>query len=498
MYTFKHALVRDTAYDSLLQSRRQELHRKIARVIEQRLPETKDTEPELLAHHYTEAGMLPEAVGYWAKAGQRAVDRSAYQEALGHLASGLLLLPSLPPSAERNKQELQLQTARAAALQATQGFGSQETGRAYSRARELCTELGDAPEVFPVLHGVFLFHMLRAEVQRGYEVADEFLLRARSQDERIPLMFGHRTVGSALFQLGKFADAAEHFRRMRQLAESEPLESSTGMYGIHPRTAAPAFLSLTLYALGYPTQARTAAMDALGHAQELRHSHNLGYALYWSNLTAIQLRDLDAVREGGKRLEVLGREQSLSQWAAFGIYQQGAALAGLGDVGAGIARMREGLNEYQALGSILYVPSMEALLAVALARNGHRDEAVATLSGALARAQDAHEVWFEPELHRLRGELLRQSAPDTAEGCFREALATAQRQGAKSWELRAATSLARLLRDRGQLGPARQVLAPVFGWFAEGFETPDLHEAKALLEELADRVHGRSGVSKIA
>ena len=484
VYTFKHALVRDTAYDSLLQSRRQELHRKIARVVEQRLPAVKDTEPELLAHHYTEAGMIQEAVGYWVKAGHRAVDRSAYQEALGHLATGLGLVPSLPPGVARNKQELQLQTTRAAALQATQGFGGEETGRAYARARELCTELGDAPEVFPVLHGVFLFHMLRAEIQRGHDVASEFLRRAQGQDALTPLMFGHRTMGSALFQLGRFADAAEHLRQLRRLAESKDDESSIGMYGIHPRTAAPAFLSLTLYALGYPSQAQAAAMEALSHAQQVAHLHNLGYALYWSNLTGIQLRDLGAVRERAERLQALGREQSLLQWAAFGTYQQGVALAGLGDIETGIARMKQGLNEYRALGSVLYVPSMEALLAGALARNGHRDEGMATLSGALARAQQAQQVWFEAELHRLLGELWRERAPDVAESCFRQALDTAHRQGAKSWELRAATSLARLQRDRGKHEQAHQLLAPVYGWFTEGFETLDLQEAKALLEEL--------------
>jgi len=484
VYTFKHALVRDTAYDSLLKSRRQELHRKIARVVEERFPTTKDTEPELLAHHYTEAGMLQEAVGYWAKAGQRAVDGSTYQEALGHLTTGLALLPSLPLSAERNKQELRLQTARAAALQATQGFGGQETGRAYSRARELCTELGDAAEVFPVLHGVFLFHMLRGEIRRGHDVAKEYLQRAESQDDVIPLMFGQRTMASALFQLGKFAESAAHLKKMQELAESKRYESSTGVYGLHPRTAAPAFLSMTLYVLGYSSQARAAAMEAMSHADQLGHLHNLGYALYWSNLTGIHLRDLGAVRQRAERLQSLGRD-SLFQWAAFGAFQEGAALAGLGDTQAGIVKMRQGLNEYQALGSVLYLPFMQALMAVALARAKRTDEAMTALNDAVARSKVTQESWFEPELHRLQGELLRQGAADAAEASFRSALEIARKQGAKSWELRAAMSLARLRRDQGKREQAHAILVPVYKWFTEGFDTPDLLEASGLLDELA-------------
>jgi len=499
VYTFKHALVRDTAYDSLLKSRRQELHRKIARVIEERFPGTKDTEPELLAHHYTEAGMLQEAVGYWAKAGQRAVDGSAYQEALGHLTTGLALLPSLPPSVECNKQELRLQTARAAAMQATQGFGGQETGRAYSRAREICKELADAPEIFPVLHGVFLFHMLRGDIQRGHDTATECLQRAQVQDDVTALMIGHRSVGSALLHLGEFAEAGEHLRKLRELAELK-YRDSTGaaslspdfervtpeplVYGIHPRTAAPAFLSMTLYVLGYPSQARAAAKEAMGHAEQLGHLQNLGYALYWSNLTGIHLRDLDAVRERAERLQSLA-QQGFLQWAAFGAFQEGAALAGLGDAQAGIAKMRQGLNEYQALGSVLYLPFMQALMAVALARARHTDEAMAMVKDALVRSKVTQEFWFAAELHRLQGELLRQGAAEAAEASFRQSLDIARKQGAKSWELRAAMSLARLRRDQGMHAQGRALLVPVYKWFAEGFDTPDLQEANALLEELS-------------
>ena len=297
-------------------------------------------------------------------------------------------------------------------------------------------------------------------------------------------MFGHRTVGSGLMHLGEFAGAVEHLSKLRELEGSAHYELSSLIYGIHPRTAASTFLSLTLYVLGYPSQARAAAMEALSHAQQLRHPHNLCYALYWSNLTCIQLRDLGSVRERAERLEALADEQGLLQWVAFGRFQQGVALAGLGDTGTGDRQDAPGTER---------VPGAR----LGLVRSAHGGAAGGRPGSHRASGRGCdhagrrvgargttQELWFEAELHRLRGELLRQSAPDTAEGCFRQALATAQRQKAKSWELRAATSLARLLRDQGRHEQARQILAPVHGWFTEGFETADLQEAKALLEEL--------------
>ncbi len=485
VFTFKHALVQDAAYDSLLKRRRQELHRKIARVIEERFASVRDTEPELLAHHYTEGDMTREAVSYWIKAGQRAENRSAYREALGHLTNGLRLLPSLPAGIERNRQELRLQTARAMALQATQGFGHEETGQAYGRARELCTELGDTPEVFPVLHGVYLFHMLRGEVQTGYNVAVECFQRAKGQDHATPLIFGHRMLGSALLHLGQVGSAVEHLKEMRKLVDATSTDSSSFVYGVHPRTAAPAFMSMAIFACGYPMQAKAAVIDALSHAEQLGYLHNLGYALHWANMTSIQLRDLGTVRDRARWLQSLGRDEGFPHWAAFGTFQEGVALAGLGDPETGAARMREGLNESHALSSVLYLPFVKGQLAMALATTGAPDEAMATISDALAQTERTQELWYEAELHRLKGELLRQNAPEAAEASYRRALDVARKQSAKAWELRAATSLGRLLRDQGSGKQAHELLAPVYVWFTEGLETPDLQDAKRLLDDLA-------------
>jgi predicted ATPase len=484
VFTFKHALVRETAYDSLLKSRRQELHRNIAHVMEERFPAIRENEPEILAHHCAEGNMIPEAVSYWIKAGQRAADHSAYREALGHLDNGLRLLPGLPTGTERDRQELQLQTSRAAALQATQGFASKETGEAYSRARELCAELGNAPEVFPVLHGIFLFHMLRGEVQAGYDVAAECNARAQGQDQDIPLMFGHRSLGSALLHLGKFADAAEHLREMRRLADTTSAEFSSNVYGLHPRTAAPGFLSLADFASGYPIRAEAAAADAIDYAEQLGYLHNLCYALYWSNMTNIQLGKFDLVRERAVRLQSLGREEGYPQWAAFGVFQEGVAIARLGDCENGVTQMQQGINDYRALDSVLYLPFMESQLATALASIGHSDEAMSIINNAILQVQRTNELWFEAEIYRLQGDLHQQSATDAAEASYRRALDLARQQHAKTWELRAATSLARLLKDQGSSNQARELLDPVYKWFTEGHELPDLQDAKQLLEEL--------------
>jgi predicted ATPase len=452
--------------------------------MEERFPAIRETEPEILAHHCAEGNMIPEAVSYWIKAGQRAEDHSAYREALGHLDNGLRLLPGLPTGTERDRQELRLQTSKAAALQATQGFASKETGEAYSRARELCAELGNAPEVFPVLHGIFLFHMLRGEVQAGYDVAAECNARAQDQDQDIPLMFGHRSLGSALLHLGKFSEAAEHLREMWRLADTSSAEFNSNVYGLHPRTAAPVFLSLADFASGYPIRAKAAALDALDHAEQLGYLHNLCYALYWSNMTHIQLREFDSVRESATRLQSLGRDEGYPQWMAFGAFQEGVALAGLGDCESGAARMQQGIKDYRALDSVLYLPFMEAQLAIALASTGHGDEAISTISNAILQAQRTKELWFEAEIHRIQGDLLQQGAPDAAEASYRRGLDLAREQRAKAWELRAATSLACLLRDQGNGKQAHELLAPVHVWFTEGHESPDLQEAKQLLEEL--------------
>jgi predicted ATPase len=212
--------------------------------------------------------------------------------------------------------------------------------------------------------------------------------------------------------------------------------------------------------------------------------HNLCYALYWSNMTHIQLREFGSVRERAMRLQSLGRDEGYPQWMAFGAFQEGVALAGLGDCESGAARMQQGIKDYRALDSVLYLPFMEAQLAIALASTGHGDEAISTISNAILQAQRTKELWFEAEIHRIQGDLLQQGAPDAAEASYRRGLDLAREQRAKAWELRAATSLACLLRDQGNGKQAHELLAPVHVWFTEGHESPDLQEAKQLLEEL--------------
>jgi predicted ATPase len=274
---------------------------------------------------------------------------------------------------------------------------------------------------------------------------------------------------------------------MLHMAESLQLEISTSVYGIHPRTAAPAFLSLTLFALGYPEQARAAARDCVEHARRSGHPHNLCYALYWSNMTHIQCLDVEVVREQAGQLINLGEKHGFSQWQAFGIFQCGYALARL-DQDNGIAHMRSGLEKYRALGSELYLPLMFALLSEALIKEEQTAVAEQLLGDAILKAETMHERWFIAELYRRQGELLLNQPADNAtqqaESCLQQALDIARSQQAKSWQLRAAVSLGRLWRGQGEPARARALLEDLYGGFGEGFETADLRTARALLDEL--------------
>jgi class 3 adenylate cyclase/predicted ATPase len=486
-YAFKHALVRDAAYLSLLRSKQQVLHARIAKVLEERFPEQVETEPELVAYHYSEAGLGEQAIDYWYKAGQRAVDRSANTEALVHLGRGLEQLAQLPADIRRDRLELRLQTARAAALQATRGFSAAETGDAYRRARELCGQLSDAPEIFPVLHGSYLFHVLRGEIDLAYQVSTECLQLAQHQNDPIALLFGHRTVGASLLHLGQFDAARNHLSKMLMLAEShQQTQLSSSIYGLYPKTAATTFLGLVLFALGYPEQAAKAAADALANAEEVGHLQNLGFALYWANMTGIQRCEMEAVRTRAQRLLTLSQEHELPHWAAFALFQYGLAVAMLDDSSGGIAGMNQALHDHRALGSELYLPSMLTALAGCLIRAGQLEQAMAKLVEAMTIAEKNRETWYLAEIHRVKGDLLAQQGESAAaESCFHKALEIARYQNARSWELRAATGLARLWYRQGKHGEAGDLLEPVYHWFSEGLDTADLVAARRLLEALS-------------
>ncbi|HEX2137496.1 MAG TPA: adenylate/guanylate cyclase domain-containing protein [Microvirga sp.] len=486
-FLFKHTLVQDAAYGLLLRGRRQELHARIADALKAHFPEQIAAAPELLAHHYTQAGLVEEAVENWFQAGQLAIARSATAEAVAQLTKALELLATLPDSPVRRRQELDLQVALGGTLLTAKGYAAPETWRAYARARELCAEIGETPQLFPVLFGQSLAHVMRAEHIAALEVAEELLRLAQRQEDPVPVLIAHRVLGPTLFHLGQFAPAREHLEQVLTLYDPAQHRSLAFVWGQDPRVASLCMLSRTLYALGYPDQALARSREALAEARALGHLATVGFALMWTGVVSQLRRDPHAIHAGSEELMSLATEQGFPLWLAGTTIIDGWAQAAAGQEEAGLAQLRRGLTAWQATGTEGIMPYYLGLAADACGKAGRVDEALTFLTDALARVEQTAARWFEAELHRLRAEaLLSRGEPRQAEAAFRQALAVARGQGAKLWELRAATGLARFWRDQGRRKEAIDLVAPIYSWFTEGFDTPDLQDAKALLEEICE------------
>ena len=281
-YLFKHALVQDTAYQSLLKSERQQLHQQIAQVLVERFPDTAETQPELVAHHYTEAGLIEQAIPYWQQAGERAVDRSAYVEAISHLSKGLELLKTLPETVERLHQELNLQTPLGLAFMATKGYGAPEVGKAYTRARELCRQVGETPQLAPVLYGLWIFHLVRAELPTAYEAAEQLLRLGQNTQDPALIMEGHHGLGQISYFMGKFAAAREHVEQAIALYDSRQSSSPAIRPVQDPGVMCRGYAAWSLWHLGYPDQALQRVHEAFALAQKLSHPFSFAFALHFA------------------------------------------------------------------------------------------------------------------------------------------------------------------------------------------------------------------------
>jgi class 3 adenylate cyclase/predicted ATPase len=486
-YAFKHALVRDAAHECLLKVQRQHLHGRIARVLEERFPETVETEPELLAQHCSEAGLIEQAVEHWQRAGQQALARSATAEAVAQLDRGLELLAGLPDGPGRRRRELDLQLVLGPALIAAKGFAAPETGCAYARACDLCRELGDIPKLLPALYGQSVVHWQRAELAAAHEGARELLRLAEEQGDAAAKVVGHRTLGTFLFQLGRLAESLAHSDRGLALYDPMRDQSSRFVYAIDSRVVCLLWLSQALLALGYPEQAQVRQGEALATARALAHPNTIAQALFCDWTVHQLLRDGRATQAQAEELIALTTERGLPLWRAAGMVIRGWALAAGGRAEDSIAVIRRGLADYRATGAELFSPYFLALLADVYGRADQAAIGLSLLADVLGGVEQTGVRWIEAELHRLHGELrLALPEPDHpgAEACFLRAMAIAREQQAKLWELRAATSVGRLWAEQGRRAEAQDLLAPVYGWFTEGFDTADLKDAKALLGEL--------------
>jgi DNA-binding NtrC family response regulator/predicted ATPase len=488
-YVFKHALVQDAAYQSLLESARHQHHARIARVLEERFPDAGDLHPELIAHHYTEAGLVAEAVVYWQRAGQRAVERSASAEALAHLRRGLGLLETLPDTPGRAERELALQLTHGAALLMTKGYTAPEVEEVYARARALRASAGDSQQILLAMFGLWRFHISRAELETAHDLGQEcFALAQRLRDPAL-LVNAHFALGVSAFHMGRFAAALADLERGIAIYDPARHASLAFFHGAEIEVACRCYAARTLWFLGYPDRALEQSDKAMALARQSSHTYTVGYALHLTSAVHTYRRDPPAVQQLADAAIALAHDQGFERWLGSGLMRRGWALAEQGAPAEGIAQMREGLAVWR---SHLGLTHFLAMLAEAHARAGDFDAGLPVLDDALALAHTSAEHHYEAELHRLRGELaLRQgihrphASHDEPEDCFRRAIEIARSQGATSLELRAVMSLGRSWQTQGKLAEARQMLAEIYGRFTEGFATPDLREARALLDELS-------------
>jgi class 3 adenylate cyclase/predicted ATPase len=484
-YIFKHALIQEAAYQSLLRSTRQQYHRRIVDVLAERFPETGELQPELMAHHYSEAGLAAQAIPYWQRAGESAVKRSAHSEAVAHLERGLALVPTLPSSPERARVELRLLMALGPVLFGSRGFAAPETARVYARAQELCAELGDTPEVFPALWGQWGLFQLLGDMPKALEIGEQLLAKARRSGDPALLLEANHALWPTHLNRGEPAAALECLKDGLAVYDPARHRSLAFTYGGHDAgVCGLSFEGLTRWILGYPQQALERAHRSLELAGELAHPHTTASAQAWVTLLLRYRGELDAARAQAEACQALSAEHGFPQWGAMATIVRGSALAALGQIEDGLAEMRRGIAGWRATGAAAFLPIFQSLIAEAELFGGQIEAGLRTVDEALVRVGTHDERVLEPELHRLNGELLLAgAAPDAAgaEACFERALEIARRQGAKGWELRAAVSLARLWRSSGRTDGAHRLLADTTSWFTEGFDTPDLRAARDLL-----------------
>jgi class 3 adenylate cyclase/tetratricopeptide (TPR) repeat protein len=486
IYTFKHALVQDAAYESLLKSRRRELHHQIGTVLEERFPGTVDTEPEILAHHYTKAGLTETAVVHWHKAGQRAIKRSANTEAISHLNKGISLLENLPNTEKRDLQELDLQMALGTPLMLTKGFAAPEVENTFNRALELCEQVGETPKRFSALWGVSYFYAVRSPGAKP-ELAKQLYQLAQSEGDQTQRLVAHRVLGARLVLHAKHTEGLEILQQGLALYDPEQHRSLAYVYGQDIGVVCGQWSAWVLWILGHPDQALNMSRETALLARETSHPMT---EVYIAVFTAMFHRFRREIEPASKFADKAAREAADQ---GFGMFQTSAtvlrgSLLTVESMDDGIALMHEGLTGWRATGAELFVPFYLALLAEAYGEAGRVAEGLAALDEALAivdkGGKDGERLW-DAELCRIKGELLLGSSHDAqAEACFQEALQIARSQRARSWELRASVSLSLLWKNQGRRKEARELLQGIYDWFTEGFDTPDLINAKALLDEL--------------
>ena len=485
-YTFKHALVQDVAYGSLLKSTRRTLHQLAAQSLQNRFPERVETQPELIAHHLTEAGESGAAVDYWLKAGQRAVARSGNQEAIQHLEKGLLLLKTVSPSGERARDELDLLRSLYSPVVALQGYNSDEIPRMCAKIRALCELTGESEGLRQAVYEQVVHNAVSGRYEDAKQSAEELVQLADESKDAESLLQGHRTLGWLTLLLGELPRAAAHLEKAVELYDHDIGLSLASRYGHSPYVAALSASAVHRWLVGYPARAFQIGAEAIEHARDLGHVMTLCYGLNFHALRAAMARYPQAALNHARACMTLASEHKIVAFDDHNRVVLGWASILLGDVESGMRDLKSGFELQEESGERIFQTLMLGLRAEAYLDVGDWSTAEDTLVRAIQIIEKSGERWYEAEIRRLHGELhITQGSLSQGEATLRGAIDVARRLGEKSLELRSATSLARFWQGQGKEGDARDLLTPVYDWFTEGFDTPDLHDAKTLLETLS-------------
>jgi class 3 adenylate cyclase/predicted ATPase len=496
-YLFKHALVQDAAYGTLLREQRRALHARIADTLEVQFADIAESQPELLARHCTEAGLIEKAASLWGKAGQRSLARSALVEAAEQLARALAQLGSLPATSVSRREQIKLQVALINALFHVKGYAAPETNAAVEQARLLIEQakaLGEAPEdpllLFSVLYGLWVANLVAFDRDVCIDLATEFLSLAEREGTAGPLMVGHQMLGISLQTGGDITGGRAHYDQAIALYEPVEHRPLATRFGQDSRVVVLSRRSAALWLLGYPDAAFADAEHALTHAREIGHAASLMYTLGHGLFARYECGNYANATAAVDELIALAEKKSTLFWKGFGLMHQGCLCALNAQPSEAVRLITSGMDTRELTGATLWIPFFSSHLARAYTALGNFEDARRSIREAMMTIKRIKETWCEAEVHRTAGEIMLR-APERdaakAEEYFNHALTVARRQEAKTWELRAAMSMARLWRDQGKRDKACELLAPVYEWFTEGFDTRDLKEAKTLLEQLASR-----------
>ena len=492
-YLFKHALVQDAAYGTLLRETRRQLHGRIAKAFEDHFPDAVDTQPELIAHHCAQAGLSRKAIEYLGMAGQRAIEHSSNPEAIGHLKHALELLHSLPVDLEHAQVALKLEVMLAQAMIASKGYSSPETMEVLLRAKKLITEATETSQRFMILYGMWACYYVGGEVNKQHVAATEFLSEAQNHNDTAAICLAHRALGTTYFTMGEFSAARKHLERAQGLYDPDHHLRYRFQYGQDIGTTAMCYLSWALWHQGYVDQASQLASEAVKRAEEISHPHTSVYTLcHARGMMDVFRRQSDDTKSYAGVVTSLCLEHAFPFWGAGGQIFGGWAAINQGEVDAGVDELMRGLAAWRKTGARLWLPIFLALQAEGHFKAGRNEAALHSIEQALATSDETGERWAIAEILRIKANLLLATGrgPEEAERALIESLEIAGRQQALCWELRTSCDLGRLWQEQGRSEEALKLLRTIYDRFTEGFETTDLHHAQALIEGLnADSVH---------